>query len=360
MTVPLVENILAQPEAIRSVTAHQLADGQRVLLQSAALLRSGKRIILSGMGGSFFACIPMSHYLAERGVIAPVVETSELLHFYTPALDESTAVVLVSRSGETVEITKLLPIIKNKATVIGVTNVPESTLGREATQAIFVNSPADQLVAIQTYTGTIVALMLLGAAFFNELNANLRSELDTLATLLSYWVPECFKATESGAWFFQAASPLYLLGRGASLASVGIGVVLCHEVAKASAVGMSSANFRHGPVEVVDDRFHAVIFGSQKLTAELDAALGQDVNRMGGKVRWIGPAMEGYELESLCPWPANVPDRFAPVLEVIPIQIAAYRMAQSTGITPGQFRHAPVITVSETGFATATASHRTS
>jgi glucosamine--fructose-6-phosphate aminotransferase (isomerizing) len=352
MTLPLIENILSQPEAIRAAAAYHFGEGQQALLQSSALLRSSQRIILSGMGGSLSACIPLSHYLASKGVLVPVIETSELLHSYAPAIDENTAVILVSRSGETVEVTKLLPVLKQrKAAVIGVTNAPRSTLDSSSTQSVWLHSPPDQLVAIQTYTATVLVLLLLGAAFLNELNANLRSELDTTVNALSSWIPECFQSSDNWSSFLEAASPLYLLGRGASLASVAEGVLLLHEVAKAPAVGMSAADFRHGPVEVVDDRFHGIIFGSQKETAELDAALAENVTGMKGNVRWIGPRVAGRKIVPLCPWPANAPDRFASVFEIIPIQIAAYRIAESRSIIPGEFRHAPAITLSETGFS---------
>ncbi len=352
MTLPLIENILGQPEAVRTVAAHQLGEGKHALLQSSALLRSSQRIILSGMGASLSACIPLSHYLASKGVLVPMIETSELLHSYAPVIDEKTAVILVSRSGETVEVTKLVPILKQrKAAVIGVTNVPHSTLGSSSTQWLWLHSPPDQLVAIQTYTATVLVLLLLGAAFLNELDANLRSELDGTVNALSNWIPKCLELSDKWSSFLEAASPLYFLGRGASLASVAESVLLLHEVAKAPAVGMSAADFRHGPVEVVDGRFHGIIFGSQKETAELDAALAEDVAGMKGNVHWIGPRVAGRNIVPLCPWPANVPDRFAPVFEIIPIQIAAYRIAESRGIIPGEFRHAPTITLSEAGFS---------
>jgi glutamine---fructose-6-phosphate transaminase (isomerizing) len=276
------------------------------------------------------------------------------LYSYAPTLNENTAVILVSRSGETVEVTKLLRILEGRNAgvgVVGVTNVPGSTLGTASTQSIDVHSPPDQLVAIQSYTATVIVLFLLGAAFCDELNSNLRSELDLTANALSAWIPECFKTSSAWDSFFEARSPLYLLGRGASLASVAAGVLVLHEVAKAPAVGMSAADFRHGPVEVVDDQFHGIIFGSQRGTASLNAALAEDLGGMKGDVRWIGPPVVGRKLALLCPWPANVPDRFASVFEIVPLQIAAYRLAEKRGVVPGEFRHAPVVTVSETGFS---------
>ena len=116
--------------------------------------------------------------------MVPVIETSELLYSYAHAIDENTAVILVSRSGETVEVTKLLRILEErKAGVIGVTNIPGSTLATSSTQSVHLHSPPDQLVAIQTYTATVIVLLLLGAAFCDEFNSNLRSELDVVANV---------------------------------------------------------------------------------------------------------------------------------------------------------------------------------
>jgi len=352
MSLPLVDNILAQPEAIRTVAAHHFGEHKEGLFRSAALLRSARRIVFSGMGASLSACIPVAYYLASKGVLVSVIETSELLYSYASAIEENTAVILVSRSGESVEVTKLVPILKQRnATVIGVTNIPDSTLAASSTESVSLHCPPDQLVAIQTYIGSIVVLLLLGAALCNEFDANLRSELDVTSSVLSSWIRGCFEC--SGRWssFFKPDSALYLLGRGASLASVAAGALALQEVAKAPAIGMSSANFRHGPVEVVDEQFRAIIFGSQKETADLDAALAEDVTLMQGNVRWIGPPVTNRNLLPLCPWPANAPDRFASVFEIVPMQIAACQLAEKRGIIPGEFRHAPAITLSETGFS---------
>jgi glutamine---fructose-6-phosphate transaminase (isomerizing) len=348
---PLAENILAQADALRAVRAHQFSTGREALVRAAELLRSSKRIILSGMGGSLFACIPLSYFFASRGLAAPVIESSELLHFGAPTLDAQSAVILVSRSGESVEATKLLAVLKQAhSKVIGVVNVPGSTLAREATQAVVVGSPPDELVAIQTYIGTIVTLLLLGSAYFLDLYGAMKAELDATIEGLSGWIPECFHW--SGGWpsFFASASPLYILGRGASLASVGAGALLFQEVAKMPAIGMSAAQFRHGPVEVMNEQFRAVIFGSQAVSRGIDHALAEDLMKANSQVRWIGSAVADSRVAPLYPWPEGLPERFAPVAEIIPMQIAAYRTAEWRGVPLGRFRFAPMITISETGF----------
>jgi glucosamine--fructose-6-phosphate aminotransferase (isomerizing) len=118
MTVPLFQNILNQTESLRLVAEYQFGAGRDALLDCAGLLRKSRRIVLSGMGASFFSSIPLSYWIAEHAALPTVVETSELLHFLlsglTPGFDDGTTVVLVSRSGESVEVTKLLPILRER------------------------------------------------------------------------------------------------------------------------------------------------------------------------------------------------------------------------------------------------------
>lgn len=349
VTTPLLGNIENQAQALEQIANHQFGAGRAALLRAAALLAGKKRIVVSGMGASLFASIPFGYALAAAGRQVTTIESGELLYFPSTVIDSDTAVVLVSRSGESVEVTKLLPKLKERgAAVVGVVNVEGTTLALEADVAIVVGSPADQLVAIQTYTGTVAMFALLAAAIEQQVDAA-RAELARTVTVMSGWVPACVEASLQWKEFLRDAAPLYVLGRGPGLATVAEGVLLSHETAKAPTVGMSVPQFRHGPVEVADERLRAVIIGTQPSTVDLDALLAADLARMGGKVRWIGPS-DGLSVEPLCAWPANVPARFSPIVEIVPLQLAAYRKAELNGVRPGDFRWAPLVTKTEAGF----------
>jgi glucosamine--fructose-6-phosphate aminotransferase (isomerizing) len=347
VTTPLLENILNQAEALRAVSAHQFGEGHPALENAAAFLKSKKRVVLSGMGASYFGCIPFQYLLARRGIDVKCVETAELLYFLPRSFDENTALALVSRSGESIEVTKLLASIDTPT--LGMVNVAESTLAKQANHFLCLNSPADQLVAIQTYTATLAVFALLDAEIGGELH-QARVDLQETIKILDALIPKWVEAREGWKPFLDDAKPLYLLGRGASLGAVSEGVLLMHETAKAAAVGMSVPQFRHGPVEVVDADFRAIVIGTQPETAELDAALANDVMKMGGQVRWLGPEVKGRKAPALCEWPLELPARFQSIVETIPLQIAAYTKAELNGIRPGDFRWAPAITSSEAGF----------
>jgi glucosamine--fructose-6-phosphate aminotransferase (isomerizing) len=174
----------------------------------------------------------------------------------------------------------------------------------------------------------------------------------TVLPTLSAHIDRCLHAGDSWQDLLMGGT-LYLLGRGPALASVHEGALLLHETAKTAAVGMSSGQFRHGPAEIVSKAFRAVVFGTPPQTQILDRSLADDLFSLGADVRWIGPSAEPgdvvHHAPSLVDWP-EIPPLLAPLFEIVPLQVAAYRLALWRGITPGDFRYVSEVTSSESGF----------
>jgi glutamine---fructose-6-phosphate transaminase (isomerizing) len=344
----LAEDIQAQPASLACVLEQQCGKGRSGLLHAASLLRSAKRALITGIGASMFASILLENLLCSHGIDAVTVEAAELLHYRRDAYRDA-VVIMVSRSGESVEIAKLLPTIKGRLPVIGVTNEAASVLAREADLSLQVGSLPDEMVAIQSYTGTLLALYFLGMATVDELGAA-QQEIEALLPGLSRLI--AINLDELHGWdpFLERGAPVYLLGRGPSYASALEGALLFNEIAKAPAIGMTAASFRHGPVELVDQGFRGLIFASRGRTCDLNVALARDLTRFGGRVRVIGPQnVDGSGLE----WSStpSVPEMLAPLLEIVPVQVAALRLAQLRGIQVGSFRYTPQVTRDEATFS---------
>jgi glucosamine--fructose-6-phosphate aminotransferase (isomerizing) len=337
VSTPLLENILNQAESLQGVANYQFGEGKAALQDAAAFLKSKRKIVLSGMGASYFACIPFQHLLAATGFEVTCIETAELLYFTPPAATENAAVLLISRSGESVEVTKVLRLLsEQKVAVLGIVNVAASTLARQASCCVNLHSCSDQIVAIQTYTATLAVFALLHAAMTGEF-ADAQKELETTVKMLEILIPRWVAGREQWRQLLNSTSPIYILARGPAMGTAFEGALLMHETAKTPAVAMSVPQFRHGPVEVVDSNFRAIVIRTQAATSELDGALAVDIAAMGGQVCSIHRV-------------GDVPERFASIFEVIPFQIAAYTKAELLGLTPGEFRWATAITSSEAGF----------
>ena len=160
-----------------------------------------------------------------------MIDTAELLHYYHGAYRDAVA-VLVSRSGESIETLKLLPLLKAQGTrIVGVTDVAGSTLAREADATVLIHGGKDQLVAVQSYTATLITLRLLGAALQGAFETA-RPELENAIRLLAGYVPRCVDLSAEWRPFFDGAPAIHLLGRGRALASIHEGALLFNEVAE--------------------------------------------------------------------------------------------------------------------------------
>ena len=344
----LAENIQAQPASLARVLQQHCGMGRDKLLHAASQLRTAKRVVITGIGASMFASIPLEYLLCSHGIDAVTVEAAEFLHYRCNAYRDA-VVIVVSRSGDSVEIAKLLPTLKGRMPIIGVTNEAARTLAREADLSINVGSLPDEMVAIQSYTGTLLTLYLLGMATVDELRAT-QEEVEALLPALSRLI--AVNLDELRGWdpFLEGSALVYLLGRGPSYGSALEGALLFNETAKAPAIGMPAASFRHGPVELVDQGFRGLIFAPRGCTCALNVALAQNLTRFGGRVRVIGPQnADGAGLE----WSAtpSVPEMLSPLFEIVPVQVAALRLAQLKGITVGSFRYTPQVTLDEATFS---------
>src|SRR5208337_1837512 len=153
--------------SLACVLQQQCGKGRAGLLHAASLLRSAKRVLITGIGASMFASIPLENLLCSHGIDAVTVEAAEFLHYRRNAYRDA-VVIMVSRSGESIEIAKLLPTLKGRLPIIGVTNEIASMLAREADLSLHVGSLPDEMVAVQSYTGTLLALYLLGMVAVDE------------------------------------------------------------------------------------------------------------------------------------------------------------------------------------------------
>ena len=365
MDAPMLDDILGQPDSLRGLLAYSTSDGREALEAAGrALQQCPGRILISGMGASFFAALPAAQALEAQGRRVLFAEASELLHYGGGGTGGAGSwragdfALLVSRSGGSIETLELARTLTAAGVpYVAITNVPGAPLTQGAQHTLDMHSQPDQLIAVQSYTGTLLALLLLAEQAATIPTLTLADQALAALPALAQHIAHSHERSldQSSDWqqFFLGTGPLYLLGRGSALATLSEGALLLHETAKVPAIAMSSGQFRHGPVEVVSPDFRAVIIGTPAPTRALDWQLAQDLDAMQAQVRWLGPAMPeaARAVPNLVPWPAHIfSAALAPIFDIVPLQIAAYRTALWRGIRPGDFRYASEITENEAGF----------
>lgn len=142
--------IAGQPDALRR--AARALDEQLDTIEAVrdAGRRAGGGVVFTGMGASYDACYPAVNELAVHGVLALQIDAAELLHFRTPVLSAATVLVIVSQSGRSAEVVRLLDASEDRAerpVVLSVTNGLANPLAVRADLRLDTRTGTEQLLA---------------------------------------------------------------------------------------------------------------------------------------------------------------------------------------------------------------------
>ena len=333
-------DLLGQPQALQDTLAGlKVSDKLRRLTPVEGKYR---RVVLTGMGASLNALQPLYLSLLACGTSALLVETSELIHFLSRLLDESTLVIAVSQSGKSAETVRLLDLPGRKSAVIGVTNVADSPLAERADASVVTRAGSEYSVSCKTYVSAIAALAWLGDLLCGGQAGKASADLEQAPELVRDYLSRWRNHAEALMHELDGVRDLFFLGRGSSLAAAMNSGLITKESTRFHSEGMSSAAFRHGPFEMVGPQVFALVYAGDPQVERLNRGLVDDIRRAGGRAFLCGPHtdLEPLRLPSASP-------AVRPILEILPTQMISLALAALTGIEAGKFRKATKVTEKE-------------
>jgi glucosamine--fructose-6-phosphate aminotransferase (isomerizing) len=298
-----------------------------------------RRVLITGMGASFHAAMWASHLLQARGIWAIAVEASDLLHFSWRLFDGNDCVVVISQSGASAEIRPLLGIIPSGMPVIGVTNQPEGPLGSASAVVLPIEAGGEVTVASKTYLNTLACLWLLVEAW---------APADTTDASVLWRVADAVgeivdtRQAVGATWLERLShiERLYFVGHGPHVATARQGAMMMGEWVKRPAIAAGIGAFRHGLIEVADERCAVVMLGAGGATARSTADLAAELAAYGTTVLAVS---EGQIVRSDLPPERHFSELLSPLLDVVPMQVFAETLARSLGLQPEFRRIAKVV-----------------
>jgi glucosamine--fructose-6-phosphate aminotransferase (isomerizing) len=335
------QDIMAQPQALRATLAWLAGPGRWSQVQQFVGARKWKRVVLTGMGSSFHTFHPLNLALIEAGHTPVMIETSELIHYALALCDEQTLVIAASQSGASAETVRLLET-KSSATVLGVTNTAGSPLARGAGLALLAQAGPEHSVSCKTYVAGMLTLQWLAALIAGSDEGATLSRLGDAAALVEKYLHGWQLHTESLAARLRGKRHLFLAGRGTSLSAVGTGALIMKEATLLHAEGMSSAAFRHGPLEMLHADMWVGVYSGDERARALNQRLVRDLIGNGGQCDEIGTDVSPGPF---C-LPASEP-ALRPILEILPVQMMTLALAALAGREAGHFERVSKITATE-------------
>lgn len=340
---PYVRDILDQPRAL-DATLRGL-DEPEALAAVARRIHGGelKRVVLTGMGSSHHGLVPLQLRLVEAGLAPVTVESSELLHYQPALVDEGTLLVLLSQSGRSAEILRLVETVRGRGVVtLALTNTADSPLAREATATVLTHAGEEATVSCKTYLAAQMALAWLGEVLAGGDVAAARGVLQAAIPGVAEYLASWRAHVEWFAERLQGVRAVYYTGRGPSLAAACSAGLVTKESTHRPSEGMSSAAFRHGPMDMLDADVFLLTFAGASRTRALNEALVADVRAAGARAFLASDDAK----EAALRLPA-VPDLARPVVELLPVEMITLAIAALDGREAGRFERVTKVTTTE-------------
>lgn len=337
-----LEDIQSQPACLMGCVEAQ--DAQRLLALQRLCGRDWRRIIFTGMGSSNYCAIPAVQHLMAKGRMALRLSAAELLHYGLPLVDAQTLLVINSQSGESAEVIRLLERLGGGERVIAVTNDPGSTLGRMASFSLPIAAAPERSVTTRTYLHAIVLDLLIAHALCGQPLQELLESVRGAAKAMRTFLADSGAACDALHRALSSPGQLCLMGRGCSFTTACAGALFLREVSRFPAFYEQCGEFRHGPMEMVDDTFHGILIAPREKTFPLQKRLAEDIVSHGGHLAVIAnERIDGVETIVV----PEVEDELSALVTILPVQLYAEDMARRRGIEAGAFRWGGKITRTE-------------
>ncbi len=345
----MAKEIAEQPTVLADAIAHYLPDADLHLPEDVPDFTSIDRILMVACGTAFLACMTAKYWIERLAGIPVDVDIASEFRYRAPPVGQNTLAVFVSQSGETADTLAALRHVADRAQILSVVNVAESSIARESDVVLPILAGAEIGVAsTKAFTCQLTVLLALALKAGNDRGlltdaafANIVSDIRSLPGLAAQAL-----ATEDAiaqvSQHLAKAQDILFLGRGQMYPIALEGALKLKEISYIHAEGYASGELKHGPIALIDPNVPVIVMAPKDDLFEKSISNMQEVMARGGKVVLVtdrkGADEAGEGTAHIIQMP-EVPVHLAPILYAIPAQLLAYHTAVAKGTDVDQPRN---------------------
>lgn len=336
MNSHLNREIHEQPQVLARLLDEQAETAAQI---AAAIRARDVRYAIIAARGTSDNAARYAQYLFGVAVGLPVaLATPSLFSIYrTPPQLRDALVLGVSQSGQSPDIVAVVEEGRRQGLLtVAVTNAPASPLAQAADHVLSLGAGEERAVAAtKTYTAQLAALALLAVQLASD-----EEQEERLAALRS--MPEAVEKTLAleetialAAQRYTYATECIVLGRGYNYATAFEIALKLKELTYVVAEPYSSADFRHGPVAIVERGFPAVVVAPQGAVYPDVLALARELAAREAELILISGQDEPLRLaRTSLRLPVALPEWLSPFTCIVPGQLLALHVTLAKGYDP--------------------------
>lgn len=341
----MLKEIFEQPEVIRKNISLRIYDDKINFGESFSFvpkdLSNITNIIIQACGTSWHAGYIGKYLLEEIARINTEVDISSEFRYRNPVYGGETLVIAISQSGETADTLAGLREAKAKfLKVLSFVNVMGSTIARESDSTIYLNAgPEIGVASTKAFTAQILNIYLftlyLARIKWTIDEKEIKEKMDLIKKL-----PDLINKTLQNyeyiyklAKIFKDKKNFIFLGRSINYPVALEGALKLKEISYVHATGYPAGELKHGPLALIDKETPVIAIATKSSVYEKMLNNLEEVKARNGIIICVANEND-QKVKKIANYVIEVPEiseSLSPILNVIPLQLFAYHIADING-----------------------------
>ena len=321
-----------QPGVVRKIIQAYDRNGELAIEENILdAVTAADRIYIIAAGTSYHAGLVGKQYFEKMAGIPVEVHISSEFGYNMPILSEKPLFIFISQSGETADSRQVLVKITELGhPTLTVTNVPGSTLSREADYTLLLHAgPEIAVASTKAYVAQIavlaIAAYVAGKARGHNIDFDLKQELAIVANGIQSIVDSKEVMEEIAEDYLKIARNAFFIGRNVDFCVALEGALKLKEISYIQAEGFAGGELKHGTIALIEEGTPVFALVTQEQVALNIRGNVKEVVARGANACII--AMEGLEEDGDTLIIPRVHPLLTPLVSVVPLQLISYYAA---------------------------------
>ena len=328
----MLKEIEEQPLVMRRLQQKYLAPSGESLISDTFIqkIAASDRLYIVACGTSYHAGLATKTTL-ERWTNIPVeVHIASEFGYHMPLLTGKPFFIFLSQSGETADSRQVLvKINQQNLPSLTITNVPGSTLAREADDALLLEAgPEIAVASTKAYTAQITLLTILADAvarqkgLVEQLPKNLSQALSLVEEQMTQIVEEKEIIHQIVNDFLPTTRNAFFIGRGIDYAVALEAALKLKEISYIQAEGFAAGELKHGTIALIETGTPVIGLITDDTTATHTRGNLEEVRSRGAETIVLAKKSLAQTTDRfILP---DAPDYLMSLITILPLQLLAY------------------------------------
>lgn len=333
----MLKEIHEQPGVMRNIIQNYQDEEGNLKIDKEIIedVAQADRIYIVACGTSYHAGLVGKEYIEKWAGVPTEVHVASEFVYNMPLLSEKPLFIFISQSGETADSRAVLVEAKRLGhKALTITNVPGSTLSREADHTLILHAgPEIAVASTKAYTAQIAVLAILSQVVANAHNKNtgvdIIPELAKVTTAITAIVDDAPKMEQIAKDFLETTRNAFFIGRTMDY-YVGLeGALKLKEISYIQAEGFAGGELKHGTIALIEEGTPIIALATQE---KVNLSIRGNVKEV--VARGANPciiSMEGLEHDQDTYVIPHVHEMLSPLVSVITLQLISYYAALHRG-----------------------------